>query len=756
MPEQYTNRAQTTLNNGGSLASGATSLVVTSATGFPTSGPFRIIIGSEIIIVGAVSGNTFSSLTRGAESTTDALHADGSVVTHVLTAASLQALPGVTSNFQIKGPSPWIDVKSYGAVGDVQLGVGDGVTTSGSPTLTSSSAPFTAADVGKQIALRGGGTSRNSSADGAMTSGSNVLIATATFTNDDNAKWIKVPNAGVAGADLISRIQMVVSATCVFLENAASSTVSGKTVAIADPLRTTILAYVSASQVTLNTNALSSGIGVFFTWGTDDYAAIQAAIDAATGVVLIPTGSYWLSAALSLPDSFGISIRGSGVGATILYVGSGTADGIAVGDGTAVPENVAITDLTLQGVATKTAGAMIHVRNGHNIHVSNIRLKDQSYEGLLLEGGPNAFSYYIENIEINRGTYGIRIGNEFQSGISPQDISIHRVLIASCRIGLYVTEVSGLYLSNFDTINCSNHGVKFEALAGKIINWVWCTEILADSTGDGLPAAEANDHHGWYITGASTGLIRGIFLTSCWASLNCTAGASSGLVADFAGNGTTTGTINLRIIGGGWLVNGAYGLLISGVKHWSISGAEILSNSQAGSGTYHGVGIAANASNWQIINNRIGSGAGFTNFQGYGIIVTSGCDNYEILGNDLTGNVTGGIIDLASGVNRQVFANLPAEADVQYTPGFAISRLELKDTGAVLDKYLQVNTGFFEVLANDGTTALLRITEGPVVHIWGLRLGDSATAGHVLTTDVNGLATWQGLSFASVTKWGNN
>jgi len=88
--EQFVNGAATTLS--GSLTNSATSLTVASATGFPTSGNFRLVIGTEIIIAGAVSGTTFSSLTRGAEGTTAAAHANGDPVTCVLTAGSLLAV----------------------------------------------------------------------------------------------------------------------------------------------------------------------------------------------------------------------------------------------------------------------------------------------------------------------------------------------------------------------------------------------------------------------------------------------------------------------------------------------------------------------------------------------------------------------------------------------------------------------------------------------------------------------------------------
>lgn len=93
--EQFTNNATTSLN--GTLTSGATSLSVVSATGFPTSGNFRIVVDTgsnlEIMVVTAVSGTTFT-VTRGQENTTAVAHGGGVQVTHILTAGAVGAVRG--------------------------------------------------------------------------------------------------------------------------------------------------------------------------------------------------------------------------------------------------------------------------------------------------------------------------------------------------------------------------------------------------------------------------------------------------------------------------------------------------------------------------------------------------------------------------------------------------------------------------------------------------------------------------------------
>ena len=208
----------------------------------------------------------------------------------------------------------WEDVRAHGAVGDVRR-VTDAVTTAASATLTSATAAFTSADVGKLILLNGGGATRNSSADGAMTSGARQLTATGTFTDADVGRWVKVPGAGAAGADLISEIAFVQSATVVRLVDAASTTVSTKTVQIVAPLATTIAGVTNSTTATLGTTATTSLSGVIAHLGTDDTTALQTAFTAgAGGLVLAPAGTYF-TARLDLAAY--THLLGAGMGATI-------------------------------------------------------------------------------------------------------------------------------------------------------------------------------------------------------------------------------------------------------------------------------------------------------------------------------------------------------------------------------------------------------------------------------------------------------
>lgn len=90
MVEQFANNAATTLGAAIESVDG-TSITVSSATGFPASAQYRILIDSEIMIVTAGAATTTWTVTRGAESTTGATHENGAAVTHVLTAGALGA-----------------------------------------------------------------------------------------------------------------------------------------------------------------------------------------------------------------------------------------------------------------------------------------------------------------------------------------------------------------------------------------------------------------------------------------------------------------------------------------------------------------------------------------------------------------------------------------------------------------------------------------------------------------------------------------
>jgi len=90
--------ATTTLN--GTINSSATTIVVTSTTGFAAAG--RILIGSELITYSGKTGTDFTGCTRGALGTTAAAHTTGVIVTDAATFTGWGQSVSTTTYSQIR------------------------------------------------------------------------------------------------------------------------------------------------------------------------------------------------------------------------------------------------------------------------------------------------------------------------------------------------------------------------------------------------------------------------------------------------------------------------------------------------------------------------------------------------------------------------------------------------------------------------------------------------------------------------------
>ena len=88
MAEQIKNFGTTVLNGG--VDNSTSTIVVVDGSVFPSSGNFRVVVDSEIMLCTSRTGNTLT-VTRGSESSTAASHLDAAPIAHILTAGSLLA-----------------------------------------------------------------------------------------------------------------------------------------------------------------------------------------------------------------------------------------------------------------------------------------------------------------------------------------------------------------------------------------------------------------------------------------------------------------------------------------------------------------------------------------------------------------------------------------------------------------------------------------------------------------------------------------
>jgi len=170
MVEILRNNPSTTLN--GAINSTVTSLIVTSATGFPTTGDFRIRIDNEIILVTSVSGTTFTVIRAVEEyqgTQTAVSHSNGAAVTLVLSQHGL---------------SDFIQVET----GGITMG---SLGTPATPTVTPQGTTGATTWTYKIVAKNASGNSTAAGSAGSTSTGN----ATLTSSNFNRITWIELNRA---------------------------------------------------------------------------------------------------------------------------------------------------------------------------------------------------------------------------------------------------------------------------------------------------------------------------------------------------------------------------------------------------------------------------------------------------------------------------------------------------------------------------------------------------------------------------------
>jgi len=130
------------------------------------------------------------------------------------------------------------------------------------------------------------------------------------------------------------------------------------------------------------------------TTGAIDTAALQAAIETATGKELwLPGGTYYLNASLTL-DVAGVSLRGAGMYQTTLTRAAAYGNVVGVSS-----DNVTVSDLAIDGGLASFAGSANHGISAQNVnHFLALRVKVTNYQNsaILCQGTPS--QTYRDNI----------------------------------------------------------------------------------------------------------------------------------------------------------------------------------------------------------------------------------------------------------------------------------------------------------------------------------------------------------------------
>lgn len=380
---------------------------------------------------------------------------------------------------------------------------------------------------------------------------------------------------------------------------------------------------------------------------TDDTAAIKSAVvdavAAGGGVVYLPSGVYKVSSQIAV-TTLGITFLGDGQSASVVSVASTFAsgdvfyfDGSAAADphglGLPVSQGGGVRGLSIVSSPARTAGAAIHFYNAHNVTAEDVDLSGQ-YVGIQVDGNQSVQfinrGYYTNTANGGTGIWVNGTTNDtYISGIVMDNDPAKTSNIAAA--GLRITATGAVWADNCDFIHAQNN-LLIDTPAGSVITWCFFANCAFDTAYS----------RSMLILPASGASVRGLSFVNCWSS---SAQAYDGCYI----GGPVDG---VEFIGHRFFNNKGNGLYVVGPA------TNIHVDSCVASGNLAGYGFifGGSATNFTVRNSRSGPYGGLPS-QVYGVGVQAGCNNYMVVGNELSGNTSGPLQDLG-GTNKVIANNL--------------------------------------------------------------------------------------------------
>lgn len=384
---------------------------------------------------------------------------------------------------------------------------------------------------------------------------------------------------------------------------------------------------------TANTHAGSWKIGTAT-------AGIQEAVNSlvGNGGVDIPAGQYTVYAASTVSGS-GTTISGVGMGATTIVDATTDADPVFRFTHAITGSRNSLRNLMVDGSSRVAGGYVLEVDEQNTFFADNLYFYG-SRSGILIDGA-STYNVYINDSNIS-GITGSSRGISIENGGGHY---LHHVEIGggspTPAYGIYVAHSGAFYFSKTNTVGAGT-GLALAPGNGQTINWGWATDCSFD-TGSG---------YGIEIAPSGTGIVKSVNFASTWTASNALSGVS------ISGGGSTT-VDGIRFLNHRSVNNVQHGYLLNaGPINVIFDHCDAMGNSSVSSGTYHGFAVAAAASKFSIKGGIYAQAAGFSNTQGYGILIAAGAsDNYTIEDTVTTPNTAGTIGDSGTGTTKFMRAN---------------------------------------------------------------------------------------------------
>jgi len=422
---------------------------------------------------------------------------------------------------------------------------------------------------------------------------------------------------------------------------------------------------------------------------TDDYAAIQAALNTGKSV-FFPPGHYICGTDQTLVFSaegqgmYGSGRRGSVApfsGTTLRFNGTSTLNCIEVGTPSTLARVNRISDMEIRA-PNRLGGYLIWARNSYRLKLDNLYLT-YGFNGY---GSADALGTCLSDVLILdvRGDYGVAAFNLTGTGAGDASdiLELLHVTVAphaTIRDGAGGVACTGLLLDNTGSVLM--HG--FKALSG--CGW----GLRAVRTGTPTSGGGFINAHLFAVEFPTVG---GVDLQAGhrWNFVHpyifgCAGTANPGLRV---GPNVT----NVVITGGDIAANKGGGVVIEGTGV-SLQGTCVALNGT--SGDHDGITIASTAQNVRLTGCQIGERSNATGGQAYGVKIDAAAQYVGIANCDFQGNATGAISDTAGVASLAGNFGVGTLREVQ-APG-----LNLLDLGNQGQTQLRVGNSSTTTVANN-------------------------------------------------------
>ncbi|KKM62905.1 hypothetical protein LCGC14_1516960 [marine sediment metagenome] len=325
---------------------------------------------------------------------------------------------------------------------------------------------------------------------------------------------------------------------------------------------------------------------------------------------------------------------------------------------------------------TRTAGAFVRFSTQASMsRITNFSMENY-YVGVHVEG---PFHITISVGDIRDGTPSATAADGAGIKIVSGDAHVIEDIVMDAPVGsqpdagIHWTGGDGGFISNVDIIH---HGDDLLVTPGngESVSALYVINSFFDTAERGI-----------VLNPTGTGSITRFRCTACWASSN----TGDGVFVNNGGSGTlsTVSFIDLHA-----LLNGDDGLDINDATAVRVLGGTFAAN------TDDGILVGAGVSDFSIIGIRSGNPTGLAANGGDGISVFTGAsDNYTIALNDLRGNSGSALLDNGTGVNKQIYGNLP----ISLTNSFE-GPVVFNESGADVDTRIEGDTDASLVFVDAG------------------------------------------------------